>query len=172
MYIACVSDSQDFGHGPHPDDEDDVDDGTDAAATDTLSELGSGALDESASTVTPQTAHDKKIFRLCLQSATWSDHTSSSACSQSSKTSAAKTEKELDALADEMKKAMLLSRQSEKPDKSKQLELQKPGKINLEKPKILRMTKPGKPDKPSAQLPDHATWLYMLWNLKYIYSCT
>ena len=98
-----MSDSQDFGHGPHPDDEDDVDDGTDAAATDTLSELGSGALDESASTVTPQTAHDKKIFRLCLQSATWSDHTSSSACSQSSKTSAAKTEKELDALADEMK---------------------------------------------------------------------
>ena len=170
-----MSDSQDFGHGPHPDDEDDVDDGTDAAATDTLSELGSGALDESASTVTPQTAHDKKIFRLCLQSATWSDHTSSSACSQSSKTSAAKTEKELDALADEMKKAMLLSRQSEKPEKMKELEPKKPGKINLEKPKMHGMTKPGKPDKPSAQLPDHATWLYLAVKYKlyiYIYSCT
>ena len=144
--FVCMTDSQDFGHGPHPDDEDDVDDGTDASATDSLSELGSGALDESASTVTPKTAHDKKIVRLCLQSEKWCDHTSSSGCSQSSKTSATKTEKELDALADEMKKAMSLSRsQSEKLEKTKDLTPKTPGKINLEKPKMHGMTKPDKP---------------------------
>jgi len=161
--FARVTESQDFGR-PHPDDDeddDDDDDGPDAAATDTLSELGSSALDESASTITPQTFHDKKILRLCLQSAKWSDHMSSSACSQSSMKSDAKTEKELDALAEEMKKAMLLSRQSGKPEKTEHLEPQKPGKTNLEKPKMHGMTKPGKPDKPSAVLPDHATWKYL-----------
>eukprot|EP00435_Cladocopium_sp_Y103_P030346 s1178_g7.t1 len=134
----------------HPDDEDDVDEQDEAAAMDTLSELGPAALqDECASTVTPQTARDKKILRLSLQSSKMSQHVSSSGSSQSSKTSTAKTEKELDALAEEMKKAMQLQtpEKIEKPDK--------PGKMKILK---LGMDKT-KPDKPSLVLPVHVLQL-------------
>ena len=175
--LTCTYTAQVFGAGKHPDDEDDDsgDDGnTNDAATESLSELSAPASSEH---VMPQTAADKRLRRLSLQSSKWSDHeTSSTAASstRSASSSGSKTDKEIDDLVQEIQKAMSLkgSMPSEKLNESELKENKPSQKVTALK---LQVEMPTGKLHTTKELPIHVTWLSLAVTLGmqyiYIYIC-
>ena len=171
--LTCTYTAQVFGAGKHPDDEDDDsgDDGnTNDAATESLSELSAPASSEH---VMPQTAADKRLRRLSLQSSKWSDHeTSSTAASstRSASSSGSKTDKEIDDLVQEIQKAMSLkgSMPSEKLNESELKENKPSQKVTALK---LQVEMPTGKLHTTKELPIHVAWLSLAVTLgmQYIY---